>query len=152
MNYTLDIHFSCRVPYLNADHQISASFKSFSICNMYMFNKTATLQEIIVLYVYRLCSCCSLWEVYVITLTFLYALRSLLSPKFMNLWTHCFHIVIVVHSSALTFANCSCELLHDQLPNGLLHLCISPYSVGYSSLFWYIYNDINWNWAHVNAW
>lgn len=112
--------FSC-VPYLAADHQISSPFKSFSICNMYMFNKTATLQEVIFLYVYRLGSCCSLCEVYVITFTFLYTVRSLLSPKFINLWTYCFHIVIVVPSLALTFANCSSELLCDQLPNGLLH-------------------------------
>jgi hypothetical protein len=111
---------SC-VPYLGADYQISASFKSFSICNMYMFNKTATLQELIFLYVYRLGSCCFLCEVYVITLTFLYAVRSLLFPKFMNLWACCLHIVIVVPSLALTFANFPCELLHDKLPNGLLH-------------------------------
>ena len=141
---------SC-VPYLGADHKISASFKSFSIGNMYMFNKTATLQEIIFLYFYRLHSWCFLCEVYVITLTFLYAVRSLLSPKFMNLWTHCFHIAIVVPSLALTFTNCSCEPLHDQLPNGLLHLCISPSSVGYNSSFLYIYNNVNWHWARVNA-
>jgi len=48
MIYTLDINFSCLVchTFLGADHQISAPFKSFSICNMYMFNKTATLQEL----------------------------------------------------------------------------------------------------------
>jgi len=120
---TLDIYFSCLVcrSFLGADHQFSASFKSFSICNMYMFNKTATLQEVIFLYVYTLGSCCFLCEVYVIALTFLYAVRSLLSPTFMNLWTHCIHILIVVPSLVLTFADCSCELLHDQLPSGLLH-------------------------------
>jgi len=87
MIYTLDIHFSYLVchTFLGADHQFSASFKSLSICNMYMFNKTATLQEVIFLYIYTLGSCCFLCEVYVIALTFLYAVRSLSSPKFMNL-------------------------------------------------------------------
>jgi len=154
MIYTLDIHFSCLVcpTFLGADHQFSASFKSFSNCNMCMFNKTSTLQEVIFLYVYTLGSCCFLCKVYMIALTFLYAVRSLLSPKFMNLWTNFVHILIVVLVLYWPLQIVCVNCCMTNCPVVCYTLCISPYSVGYNSSLWYIYNDVNWRWAYVNAW